>query len=435
MKQLIRILLLLYAVSGMAQTVEEPDDSFRLGLQAFRGGDYQTALHLFERARRQGLNRPALDYNLGVSYYKLKDYPQSRSAFLRATEHASTAPLALYNLGLVDLRLGDKQAASNWFREVRRIAQDERLQGLAERMLAKLEDRPLPAESEADQTWWLTSVSLNAGYDDNLIDPSDQSGSEEGDVFYELFALASGTLTGTDHDGIRLDLSLFANRHQEIDAYDMNVLRGGLSGVKPLGLWQGRMGIELERSTLGDEDYLAGTHLLVSTERIFDDKRLRLRYRATRFTALEERYNPLEGQRYQIDADLRRKIDRQRYWRIAYQLELNEREDLAGSTTFTSYSPTRHNLRLSGEIPLSPAWTLGGDLRYRVSRYNDDNRSNDGGTERREDLQLQAGLKLRYELTRNWEALFEYNYTNNDSSIDSYDYDRNLYLFGISALF
>jgi hypothetical protein len=278
-------------------------------------------------------------------------------------------------------------------------------------------------------------VSLNAGYDDNLIDPSDELSSNQGDGFYELFALASGPVVGAYNDGIRLDLSAFAIRYQEIDAYDMNFLRGGVSGVKQLGAWQGRLGLELERSTLGDDNYLGGIHLLVSSERIFSDKRLRLRFRASDFTALEEVYDPLEGQRYQFDAELRRKIARQRHWRIAYQLEFNNREDLTTPTTFTSYSPIRHNLRLAGEIPLASKWTLGGDLRYRFSRYNDDNLSSDGNSVRREDIQHQATLKLRYALSTSWEAQLEYSYTSNDSSIDGYDYDRNLYLLGISALF
>ena len=109
--------------------------------------------------------------------------------------------------------------------------------------------------------------------------------------------------------------------------------------------------------------------------------------------------------------------------------------DLDTSTTFISYSPTRQSLRLSGEVPLAPAWTFGGDLRYRNSRYNDDNLYSDGSSIRREDNQLQAGFKLRYELASDWEAQFEYSYTNNDSSIDDYDFDRNLYLLGISTLF
>ncbi|MEN8179883.1 MAG: outer membrane beta-barrel protein, partial [Pseudomonadota bacterium] len=139
--------------------------------------------------------------------------------------------------------------------------------------------------------------------------------------------------------------------------------------------------------------------------------------------------------RHQFDAELRHKITRQRHWRVTYQLELNEREDLATLTTFTSYSPTRHNLRLAGEIPLASEWTLGGDLRYRLSDYNEDNLYSDGSSERREDVQLQARLKLRYALSTNWEAQLEYSYTNNDSSIDGFDYDRNLYLLGISTLF
>jgi len=435
MKKLILALLLVFATAATAQAADNADSSFKAGLKAFRSGDYQTALDHFEQARRQGLERPALDYNLGVSYYKLEDYPQARDAFLRAASHTSIRPLAYYNLGLVELRLDNKQEAMRRFRETSATAQDERLQGLAERMLAKLEGQPVEDVPSADRAWWLASVSLNAGYDDNLIDPRIELSSNRGDGFYELFAFASGPLAGTYNDGIRLDISAFAIRYQDIDAYDMNFLRAGVSGVKPMGAWHNRLGLELERSTLGDDNYLGGIHLLVSSERIFSDKRLRLRFRASDFTALEEINEPLEGQRYQFDAELRRKIARQRHWRIAYKLEFNEREDLATSSTFTSFSPTRHNLRLAGEIPLASEWTLGGDLRYRFSRYNDENIFSDGSSVLREDLQYQAMLKLRYELATNWEAQLEYSYTSNDSSIDGYDYDRNLYLLGISALF
>jgi hypothetical protein len=435
MRKLIIAVLLVFTTAGTVQSADDADNSFQAGLKAFRSGDYQNALGHFEEARRLGLNRPGLDFNLGVSYYKVQDYPLARDAFIRAATNTNIRPLAYYNLGLVELRLDNRQAATRWFREARAATQNEDLKSLAERMLAKLEGQPGIDTVKTAKAWWLSSVSLNTGYDDNLIDPTDQSGSNTGDGFTELFALTGGPLTGTFNDGIRFDLSAYAIRYQDIDAYNMNVLRGGLSSNKPLGAWQARMGIELEHSTLGDDAYLNGAHLLVSTERIEGDKRLRLRYRASHFTPLEDNYDPLAGQRQQFDVELRKKSTPQSDWRIAYQLELNARDDLATPSTFTSYSPTRHSLRLAGEIPLAKAWTLGGDLRYRVSRYNGDNIYSDGNVVRREDVQRQASLKLRYELFTNWELQLEYNYTHNDSSIDGYDYDRNLYLLGISTLF
>jgi tetratricopeptide (TPR) repeat protein len=417
--------LCLLAAAVQAATGEE---HFQAGVTAFRAGDYLYALSRFEQARRAGYDSPVLDYNVGVSHYKLGDYRQARPALERATRSPELRGVAYYNLGLTALRLDETQQALSRFEQARAVATDESLKALAERQIASLESRPRDPPRE-----WLANLAVNLGYDDNIVDPVTETGQVLEDGLVELLALVSGPVAGTLRNGVRVDGSLYAVHYREYDEYDMTVLRAGVAGLRVLGDWQGELAGHYEASTLGGDDYLHTAQLtLAGARRWAESARLRLRYRYARIDA-DPFYQELDGWRQQFDVQNRWGRDGHNLV-LVYQLEINDRADLWQGTTSTSYSPTRHQLRIGGETGLPWKWIGGAELGVRTSRYADPNRMSGSRPVTREDGQLLFRLRARRPLAHGWEFVLEYGHTLNESNIDLYDYRRNLVLLGVNGL-
>ena len=74
--------------------------TFASAAAAFERGHYREALGLFQQARADGVDSPALHYNLGVCQYRVGDYPQAAITFQRLAERfPELRALAEYNRG------------------------------------------------------------------------------------------------------------------------------------------------------------------------------------------------------------------------------------------------------------------------------------------------------------------------------------------------
>lgn len=75
------------------------------------------------------------------------------------------------------------------------------------------------------------------------------------------------------------------------------------------------------------------------------------------------------------------------------------------------------------------------DLRYRHSRYREKHRFTDGTSERRIDDRLRVKVGLNYKLTKSVDVVAAYTHTDNNSSIDSNKYERDLVSLGVNWYF
>lgn len=426
-KKYFATLLLGLALSSTVLASNDPD--FQAGLQAFRAGDYATALEHFESAQQAGVDSPGLYYNLGVVHYRLGHYEQARQAFTQAAASQEFASLAQYNLGLVALKQGDQQRALAAFRKAQE-GKDIAVLRLADEQIARIEKA-----SKAEPDAWNFSFGIYGGYDDSIVDPVTQIGTTTGDSFTEIFVGTRGIVSGDSRRGVRLDLAGYFVRYAEEDSNDADVFRAGLSGLTPLGRWQTETSIQLERSALGGEGYLQAAHLVASGYRpLLPAIALLLDYRFTALQALETVYEPQEGIRHKLDMALRGG-DFNNYLEAGYRFEHNDREDLQEGTLFTSYSPTRHEVRIRGRGAISGTLGISGEIAQRESRYNDPDRFADGSLITREDSRTSARLMLTGRLGTRWEMELGYEHNDNDSNIAAYDYTQNLYWIGVSGLF
>jgi len=283
---------------------------------------------------------------------------------------------------------------------------------------------------------WSGIVSANIGNDDNvtLADDSNVVASDLKDNFVDILGVAGRYLTGDKDNGIRFTGVLYNREYDTDDEFNFLLVSGGLAYHKKLGDWHGRFGAKYDYLEFGGDPY--ETVFTVSAEgrhKFTKNTELRLRYRYSDIDAESRQFNNLEGDRHQARAEYHLKHGGNRY-RLSYTFETNDRTDRSSATTFSSSSPVRHTLRANAQIPLGGKWGTEFDLRYRDSRYKDDNVSN-GVSTRRNDDRVKAKAELNYQISRKTDVFIDYTHTDNESNISSFDYDRNEVSVGVNYLF
>jgi len=284
---------------------------------------------------------------------------------------------------------------------------------------------------------WSGILSATVGNDDNVTLGTDSNilSSNEKDNFLDVLATAGRYLMGNKEDGIRFSSTLYNREYDTEDSFNFFLVGGGLAYHKKIGDWYGRFGAKYNYLEFGGDPY--ETVLSATAEgrrKLSKNTELRLRYRYSDINSESRRFNNLDGDRHQARMEVRFKQGSNRY-RLYYEFQTNDRADRSTATTFTSSSPVRHTLRANAKIPLNAKWgTEFDDLRYRDSRYKDDNLSA-GVSTRRDDERFRAKAELNYKLTKKADVFVDYTYTDNDSNLDIFDYQRNVVSVGVNYLY
>lgn len=289
------------------------------------------------------------------------------------------------------------------------------------------------ADSGSD---WTGLVSVAVGNDDNvtLNDDSNIVASNEGDNFLNVLGTAGTYLTGNRDNGIRFDGTFYIREYDTEDDYNFSLVSAGLAYHKKLGDWNGRFGAKYSYITYGSDPYQSVYDFSAEGRRKLNkNTELRLRYTYSDIDSESSQFNNTDGDRHRLRAEGRFKAGKNRYL-LSYRFETNDRNDSQTATTFTSSSAVRHTLRANARIPLAGKWSSELDLRWRDSRYKDDNVA-PGSSVRRKDDRLTAKMALNYELKKKLELFADYTYTDNDSNITTYAYDRNTVSMGVRYLF
>lgn len=290
--------------------------------------------------------------------------------------------------------------------------------------------------STAAASDWSGLVSVTVANDDNvtLEDDSNTVASSEGDNYLDVLATAGRYLTGDRDDGIRFDGTFYNREYDTEDDFDISLASVGLAYHKKLGDWNGRFGAKYSYLEYGGDPYQSIYDLSVEGRHKFSkNTELRVRYTYSDINSESSQFDNTDGDRHRLRVEGRFKSGQNRYL-LSYRYETNDRDDEETLTTFTSSSPVRHTLRANAKIPLAGKWGSELDLRWRDSRYKDDNVTL-ASSERRDDDRLRAKLGVNYELSKKLELFADYKYTDNDSNIDRYEYERNEIGVGVNYLF
>lgn len=379
------------------------DREFKTGVEAFKAGHYAQAIAAFEQAQRQGKHTSALYYNLGVSYYKNGQYHKSTQAFEHLLSDRQFRQLAQYNLGLVALAQGQKRTAVDWFRQASDRHGDRKITALANRMLRKY----APSQTKSQVTGLL---SLGYGHDSNVTLASTGSPTQQSDNYTELFGFIS-----MPAGPLLVNASLFRQDFAKVNAADFMQLSAGVLYPIKLRHWQLTPALYLAKDELNGAAFLSVTDLRFSASKaLAAHSRLLLRYRYSDIGADNAAYNYLKGSRQQFRVQ-RTSLTGWGQLRLRYQLELNDRQNLATA----NYSPTRHTLLARLKQRLGHDWHAKEQLSWRKSHYG----AVAGVT--RDDTRYQLKLSADTRFAGDWRGGVSYAYTDNRSNLANERYTRN----------
>lgn len=398
-------------------------DPYAAAVAAFKRGEYQRALVLFQRAREAGRDSVALRYNLAATYYRLGRYEQAAALFRSLLEAQPT--LAAYNLGLIARARGDDRAAARRFRQALEAAEPGgRLAGLARRALDSL-DAPAPPSPSVDG-----GAQLAAGYDDNVaFEPAD-SRAGGADEFLEAYLWGRYRYPLDGPDRLLFSVGLYGLGYETRSRYDLADLTARGAWAGRLGQrWRLRAGARLGRLWRDGRRALDTAGGELSLRRLLGQAfSLRLAYEGAAYRA-PARYEYLQGNRHELITALVYQSGPW-WWRGRYVRRWDQREDFSEGEIFASYSPRSHHLALAAQRDLTGGWSVDGELRYQRLDYAGTD-AYAGVRRAREDTHRGADLRLQRRLGRHWRVYLEYRFGDNDSNIDSNDYQRNVGLVGV----
>ncbi|WP_455210838.1 tetratricopeptide repeat protein [Kaarinaea lacus] len=443
--------LILSPITVFAATANQYFDK---GVSAAQRQQHQAALDAFLKAKQAGLDSPELNYNLGVVYYQLGKYAKATETFQLLVGDDTYAAVAFYNLGLIALKQGNEPAAKDWFLKAYSNAADNNVKTLSERALQRLDVEP-PAKP-ALLTGWGGFVSLDAGYDDNvaLIDEDISQAQDVADYHLELFASTARMLWGSDANGIHVDANIDILKQRKEQDYDYAQWHLALAHRGVFSRWDTRVRAGIDRTRFGNVDFQQLMGLELRGQRdisVSTGIELRYKYVGIKDRSPEDVYEYLAGKRQQLRLrllDSRRNIS----FKYAYELQWNDRNDYRDAsfdsvnniTTITtrSYSPMRHSIQVSADVPWGKLFTLSFDAQYRYSYYSDPDTliivdETDGAITQsyslnRKDHRYKTNLGFAYHFSPSMEFFFDYGFTKNDSNRDGSDYDRHLVRVGVT---
>jgi tetratricopeptide (TPR) repeat protein len=397
------------AVLAAAGTGAQEPSTFDAAASAFERGDYSGALELFERARAEGVDTPALHYNIGVSQYRTEDYAGAEATFRSIGERfPRLAPLASYNRGLALLALERTEEARAAFEDARSHG-DERLALLAAEALNRMGAASVIAGAAPR---WIGYFDFGLGHDDNvaLVDeltlPATASASS---AYGELLGYASRELASLP---LRFTVSGYSVRYVDASEFDQDSLRADAAFEWTAGPWRVLAGPHLAHTTLDGDGFERALGATLRAERTISERLwFDVRFVLDDISAPSARFDFVEGQRRRLRLGMEGLTAASARMRLYYELDWQDRDD-------PSVSPERSRIAFTYARRVSETWSLDGGVSYRSSTYGDLLIPRD---ERLKEITAGA----RRELASGWLLTTEYRWADNDSDVARYSYRSN----------
>jgi tetratricopeptide (TPR) repeat protein len=400
----------------------DADQAFADGSRNFESGDYSRALGQFQLARDAGMSTASVYYNIGVCQYRLADYAGSEQTFrLVALEYPEWHFLAQYNIGLALVRQNRLEDARRAFDAARKSA-DPTIVGLADAMLLQTGRKPLAESLAVQSANRFGFVEFGIGYDDNLVlldETNVSTGQTTGSAFGEFFGQFGGTPAFAEN--FRYDASAYLVHYPDASRFDQAVLRLNGEWAWQAKDWRFAAGPYYAYSTLDGDGYDQRLALGFSVGRPLTARsRVAIHVAYEEIVELDSRYEFVEGSRQLIGL---RYLLHDGPHRLQFRYEFSV-DDRAGA----SVSPIRHGLRAVYQRHINANWTAGIELSLRHSNYDDliDPRDEDLG---------EIAIVAARQLSTNWQLTGEYRYSNNDSNISEFSYQRHRASLGLNRTF
>ena len=393
---------------------------YDLGLSSYKSGDNAAAVIYFESAMKQGMDSISLKYNLASSYYKVGRYADAKKYFTLLSQTEKMRDLAEYHLGVIAIKEKNRSEAQRYFSSVVSSGNDAKLVKLSNQHLAALTIK---------EELWKSRLSFNLGYDDNIDSVSEDTVLGTADNFYELSASTNLLIAGERKEGWIADAAFYAIEYSDIDSNDQRVLALGIKRSMKFADWDSSAHLSVADITYGGDDLQTISKFdFIGRKSISKNERINLRYRVEDIGSDNLLYDYLEGWRQRASFEYQT-LSQNSSKQIRYELELNDRGELVTTSGAYDYSPTRHTVRGIYTHAIDKQWWLIGDVTYRFSDFEA------SSTIDREDNQWRFALTSDYRFDPTFKLSAKYQYTDNESTLDQYSYDKSVIKIGLTKQF
>lgn len=393
---------------------------FKAGKEAFQKGLHEQALDFFLNAQASGMSKPSLYYNIGVCFYRLGKYQEAEKAFRKTAEYPGMVSLAYYNLGLISLKQQDSDAAVHRFQQAKSEAKNKKIRLMADAALDRL-------KGEEKKITWMQFASVGLGFDDNVVSFADTENVQANggdDFFAEMLGHIRGNWSKKPGKSeTQLHMNVYLLQYLEMDEYDISSFSVSLlhkESVNTLRL-EGRG--EYTYILLDNNSFEQIPTISVQLRYPFQVTKsvARFRYRFSYLDILDDDYEYLTGLRHQFLGES--------FWKwsaynalLGYVLEMNDRDD-------PNYSPTRHTIKATFSIRPGKLLKISLGANYRKSKYHIRNLRD------RNEERLRGEFRFTLYMKKDWALSGEYQYTDNYSNHEDYNYTGNMVIFSLSRSF
>ncbi len=401
----------------------------------FLSGNYEQALEYYlalQDSNEGTESSKSVRYNIAVCHYKLQQWEQARTLFTQLHNEQADESRITYSLAVVEKNLGNTQRAAALFLEVSALSNDSTLSDAARKQYQSLY-RPgkSTAQTRPGHKPLNLSIELHKGNDNNVLEPSDLSSTGRSDQFTEAMAMASWQSDDPASNRWVVDGFAYTSRYDTVDEYDFDMLDIGFRKYSPTQAGRWFWGIRSNASALGSDAYLHSSSAQLGAEGwLQENYRWQASYQLKNHRSLNEQFDPFAGDSHRLNLNLSGSLLGNGQWKLAYRFEHDDRDDLDLGELFTSYSAQRHSVQADWGLKRGK-WSGKLSANYRDSDYMDHNAMLDGSSTLRRDQRVKLSLRNNWALFDNWSLSSEYSYTDNESNIETYDFDRHMLMFGV----
>ena len=426
MKWIFLLPILIFGCNASADDDNKWQQSYQLGKTFFKEGNYSEALVIFESLFQQGANSNDFIFNLASTYYRTNNFDQARKHFTTLTQVNDIAATAYLNLGLIAVKLEQQQQATKLFNLAIQFDNKGNITPLAEKMLTRIaNDTKMPTPG-------ISLFFINGGFEDKIIAPENEETSKDSsNRFIDASLFISRNVLGNYIDALAINVNGFTTYNISNSDYNFSLLSTEIDKTFRQEDWNINIAFSPTYMHLGTQAFQSTFQLSAkSVLYFFDIQRASLRIQSAYVNGFGEDYSAYDGQQHQLRAQTTLYFGAIR-WKSYYEYEFNNRENLRLSENYYDYSPYRNKIKSTFYYSFNQRFSTQLTLSYRASRYRNDHILN-GEAIRRNDDQYKAAFQMAIELIKDLEVSLEYDFTRNESSINTYQYTRNQYIAGIT---
>jgi len=394
-----------------------PELAFDRAFLYYRLGDYAKAAGFFQEVLAENPDRVVAYFYCGVCFYRNRQYGEADSYLVRAAEMSPDLKLkAFYYSGLCHYYRGQAAQALERMTYVKNHGDAKEIQDNATQWIEKIQ-----AGGKAKKPYEI-ALQLAFEYDENVpLEPEDQDElySDEDDVLMLVSASGVYNIVEQDTHKVGLGLSRYQTWHMALTEYNNSETAFRLYGQYLKAPFT--YGLELVPSIyqIDGDDYLLTTEL-----------KPEISYTVNPQVSLWLSYTFSNNDYRQSDYDDRDGSSHTLFLNTVYKLD-NDKGFLLGGLGYEANSASDsvydYAFQLPYELRLGVLGTYAGKI------YADDDPIAD---EQREDRRYGLSVSVSRSFLYDWlEIAATFSYTQNDSSINAYEYARQIVGIGLSARF